>query len=194
MKYILKTFKDTNQTSVQHAVYWYIKHRVRRFLSSRTLAPLSVYRKVRYYFKEKYQDDFKKISQMVANGTIYRSFENSMINYIYYDVESGEVEDVVIWAKNADLLLNAKFKTTDATFKLEKYINKEIKEVLKVEIDGLNRYVFSESKNKFIEIPVVPSKLSNYSLVTYFNTINKDIESIDMVHYGLTKNEMIKKI
>ena len=62
MKYILKTFKDTNSKAVQHSAYWYIKHSVRRFLSSRTLAPLTLYRKVRYYFKNRFGNDLKDIS------------------------------------------------------------------------------------------------------------------------------------
>ncbi len=193
MKYILKTFEDTNRDSIQHAVYWYIKHKVRRFLTSRTLAPLSVYRKVRYYFKEKFDNDFQKITSMLKHGTIYKSFDGTMINYRYMDEDTGEVEDVVIWSKNADLILHSRIQTKN-TFKLEKYVKKEIKETLKVSINGLNRYAYCEKLNKFIEVPVVPSKLNDYSLVQYFRELdNTDLENINLHHYGLVKNEMLKR-
>ncbi|MDY0015100.1 MAG: replication endonuclease [Bacteroidales bacterium] len=100
MKYITKTFKDEQSQQIEHAVYWYIKHKIRRFLSSRTLAPLTVYRKVRYYFKDKFQQDFKKVSNMWKNGTIQRFFNGDVITYMYLDPDSGEVEEKIVYMKN----------------------------------------------------------------------------------------------
>ncbi len=192
MKYITKTFKDTSKVSTQHAVYWYIKYKVRRFLSSRTLAPLSIYRKVRYYFKEKFQDDFKYISKLLEHGTIYKSFDDTMINYMYVNPETGEVDDVVIWSKNADLILNSRTQTNNRIH-LKYQPKKEFIKPLKVQENGLDRMIFNEIKNKFVELPIVPSKLSNYKLITYFKEIDKNIENINEQHYLLTKNECINR-
>ncbi len=195
MKYITKTFKDETNISTQHAVYWYIKHKVRRFLSSRTLAPLSMYRKIRYYFKENFEDDFNAISKMIAHGTIYKSFNNTMINYRYINADTGEVDDVVIWSKNADLLLKSRFKS-DARCELN-YVKKEIKKPLYAKINGLKSLVYSEIKKEFTPIQIVPSQLGDYKLSQHFHKLEKeDINSypdIQLKHFLLTKNEMIKR-
>ena len=45
-------YQNENDKTTQYASYWYIKHNIRRFLCSRTLAPLTVYRKIRYFNRE----------------------------------------------------------------------------------------------------------------------------------------------
>ena len=43
-------------------------------------------------------------------------------------------------------------------------------------------------------MPVVPSKLKDYQLIKYFKTLESmDVDSLDLAHYGLVKNEMIKR-
>jgi len=192
MKYITKTFKDENSIQIQHAVYWYIKHKVRRFLSSRTLAPLTVYRKVRYYFKNKYKDDFNEVSKMIKKGCIRREFNDTNITYMFINPDSGEVDEVIIWGKNAELLLHKNTKK-DARFHL-KYVSKEYKKPLRVYVNLFEQYVHSDIQNKFIRLPVFPSKLKDYQLAQYYRLLeNKDIDSIDIKHYGLVKNEMIHR-
>ncbi|MEA3497610.1 MAG: replication endonuclease [Campylobacterota bacterium] len=201
MKYITKTFKDEDTKAVQHAVYWYIKHKVRRFLSSRTLAPLSLYRKVRYYFKGKYKDDFNVVTQKRDAGVFKKLFDDTQILYIYYNHDSGEIEEKILWAKNTDLLLKAR-----ANKELElaqsknqrdnfKYIKpNENKKALVVKMDGIEKYVFSATKNKFVEIPTVPSRLKNFQLYNYFKKLDSlPLEKLNIQHYLITKNEMIKR-
>ena len=201
MKYITKTFKDETTNIIQHSVYWYIKHKVRRFLSSRTLAPLSIYRKVRYYFKKLYKDDFKIITQKLEAGVIYKSFNDTQINYIYYNHDIGEIEDITIWSKNADLILN---KRRDEQIKFHhskqqrdnfKYIKPlPIQKPLTAIVDGITKYIFSKSLNKFIELTIIPSKLKNYQLYTYFKKLeDTPVEELNIQHYLITKNEMIRR-
>lgn len=199
MKYITKTFRDEDNNKTQLAVYWYIKYKVRRFLSSRTLAPLSIYRKVRYFFKNM-DDDFNIITKKINAGVIYKSFEDTQINYIFYNHDIGEIEDIIIWSKNADLILNKRLeKELDSIHQRKQredftYIKKEKKEPLFVMIKGIKKFVFSEAKNKFVELKIVPSKLQNYQLYTYFKKLeDTPIEKLNIQHYLITKNEMIKR-
>lgn len=192
MKYITKTFKDEQSTQIEHAVYWYIKHKIRRFLSSRTLAPLTIYRKVRYYFKEKYQDDFKRVSEMVKKGHIRREFDNTHITYMFLNHDTGEVDEVILWGKNADLILNARTKT-DNRIHLQ-YKKKEVNKKLKALLNDTEQYIYSESQSKFLKVPVTPSKLKDYSLQSYYRKLeDTHIEDLNLHHYGLVKNEMIKR-
>ena len=49
MKYIQKTFINLNETEeLDELSAWYVKHKVRRFLSSRSKVPLWVYRKINF--------------------------------------------------------------------------------------------------------------------------------------------------
>ena len=194
MKYILKTFKDTNSTAVQHAVYWYIKYNVRRFLSSRTLVPLSVYRKVRYYFKEHHGiDNLKVITQLFKTGQIQRYFNNTLITYMFYDEDLGDIKEVILWSKDGDLILNSRIHTKSDTIKL-KYIKKENSKVNIVTFDNVDTFVFSEIQNKYIEIIKIPSKLTNYQLINYYRDLeNTPLHKLNLQHFILTKNEMINR-
>lgn len=191
MKYVTKTFKNENSKDIQYASYWYIKHNIRRFLCSRTLAPLLIYRKVRHFFK-KHDHDYLKVTELIKNNQIYKLFDNTTYAYMRYNHELGEVEDITIWQKSTDLILQSRIKTNE-TFKLN-YKKKEYKKALSVFVNDFVKYAHSETLNKFVLLPVVPSKLKDYQLNNYYHILeNTDIDSLDLVHYGLVKNEMIKR-
>ncbi len=191
MKYVTKTFKNENDSSTQDASYWYIKHNIRRFLCSRTLAPITLYRKIRHFFK-KYDNDYLKVTELIKNNEIHRLFDDTTYSYMMFNYETGEVDDVTVWQKNTDLILNSRIKTKN-TFKL-KYTKKDKKKPLLAIVSDFEKYVFSENLEKFVLMPVVPSLLSDYQLSQYFRLLDKqDIETLDLVNYGLTRNEMIKR-
>lgn len=199
MNYITKTFKDEANLKTQHAVYWYIKYKVRRFLSSRTLAPLSIYRKIRYFFKDK-DDDFNIITKKLSHGVIKKCFDDTQILYIYYNHDLGEVEEKILWSKNADLILNArKEKELEAIGSQKqresiKYTKPQPKEPETIYEKQGDRYIYSYTKGQFIKLPVVVSKLKNYSLVGYFRKLdNMPLDELNIQHYLLTKNEIIKR-
>ncbi|WP_418178834.1 replication endonuclease [Aliarcobacter lanthieri] len=190
MKYITKTFKNENN-SKNKAWYWYIKNNVRRFSCSRTLAPLMVYRKIRYFFKDKYQDDYLEISKLLKEKNILRLFDDTTYNYMFYNKSTGEIEEINIWQKNTDLILRSRIKK-DKIISL-KYSKKEFKTNLIAFVSDFEKYIYSKKMNKFILMPVIPSLLSDYQLNNYFNILNKNIDNINLIHFGITKNEMIKR-
>lgn len=191
MKYVTKTFKNENDKSTQYASYWYIKHNIRRFLCSRTLAPLTIYRKIRYFFKNQ-KNDYLKVTELIKNNQIHRLFENTTYSYMRFNYETGEIEDITVWQKNTDLILRSRIKL-NTTFKLE-YKKKEYKKALTVFVSDFEKYYNDEKTNKFVLLPVIPSKLKDYQLNNYYRILeNTDINSLDLVHFELVKNEMIKR-
>ncbi|XOB61554.1 replication endonuclease [Campylobacterota bacterium DY0563] len=191
MKYVTKTFKNENDKDIQYASYWYIKHNIRRFLCSRTLAPITIYRKVRHFFK-KSNNDYLKVTELIKNNEITRLFEDTTYSYMKFNYETGEVDDITVWQKNSDLILNSRIKTKD-TFTL-KYKKKDKKKPLIAFVSDFEKYMYSDIQEKFILMPVVPSKLSDYQLQKYYTILDKqDIKTLDLVHFGLVKNEMIKR-
>ncbi len=165
MKYVTKTFKNENDDSTQYASYWYIKHNIRRFLCSRTLAPITIYRKIRHFFK-RHDNDYLKVTQLIKNNDIHRLFDDTTYSYMFYNHETGEVEDVTVWQKNTDLILNSRIKTKD-TFTL-KYKKKPLLAI----VSDFEKYAFSETLDKFVLMPVVPSLLSDYQLSQYFRILD----------------------
>lgn len=189
MKYVTKTFKNENDTT-NKAWYWYIKNRIRRFLTSRTLAPLEIYRKVRYFFKN-IPDDYLYVTKLIKNNQIIKLFEKTTFNYMRFNLETGDVEDVTLWQKSAELILNSRIKTNQ-TFTL-KYTPRLHNKALTVFVSEFVKYSFSDKLNKFVILPVVPAMLKDYQLNKYYDLLIKDLDNIDLVHFGVVKNEMIKR-
>lgn len=207
MKYITKTFRDEENAKTQHAVYWYIKHKIRRFLSSRTLAPLSIYRKVRYFFKDKYKDDFQTITNKLQHGVIKKSFDDTMISYIFYNHDIGEVDEVILWGKNTELLIEQKAKQDLEKIRTEKQ-KQEIRDIKKARLENKNsfardvtifvsngdKYIYNTTTYKFTKAVVIPSRLNDYELYSYFMKLDDmDISQLDIKHYLVTKNEMVRR-
>ena len=191
MKYVTKTFKNENKKEIQYSSYWYIKHNIRRFLCSRTLAPITIYRRIRHYFKSQ-KNDYLKITELIKYKQINRLFDDTNISYLFFNHNTCEIDEVTIWNKKTDLILNARIKKNELINL--KYIKKEKKRTLSVYISNFEKYVYSETLNKFLLLPVIPSRLKNYNLNSYYKILeNKDIDSLNLAHFGLVKNEMIKR-
>nr|MBP3725353.1 replication endonuclease [Campylobacter sp.] len=74
MKYITKTFINYNETDeINEVQAWFIKHKIRRFLSSRTPIPLWVYRKI----------NFIKGLRDFANLNILTDIDDTLIEWDY---------------------------------------------------------------------------------------------------------------
>ena len=110
-----------------------------------------------------------------------------------FNLETGEVEDVTLWQKSAELILNSRIKTNQ-TFTL-KYNKKVHNTALMVVVSEFVKYSFSDNLNKFVILPVVPSKLKDYQLNKYYDLLIKDLDNIDLVHFGVVKIKInIRKI
>ena len=74
MKYITKTFINFNETDdINEVQAWFIKHKIRRFLSSQNPIPLWVYRKI----------NFIKGLRDLGNLNILKDFNDTLIEWDY---------------------------------------------------------------------------------------------------------------
>ncbi|QKF91750.1 hypothetical protein [Campylobacter sp. CCUG 57310] len=94
MKYIQKTFINLKETEeLDELSAWYIKHKVRRFLSSRTKVPLWVYRKINfisdmqdlYHLNDHKNDDDAILEWNYLDQYIYIKFPKLREELIYLD-------------------------------------------------------------------------------------------------------------
>ena len=130
---------------------------------------------------------------MLKDGAIRKEFNDTMISYTYYNHETGEFDDVTIWSKNAESILNQRIPNYHATFKL-KYTKKEVKKPLIARVNDYEKYIYSDIQNAFVKLTVISSKLSDYKLMNYYQILDGvEIRDLDLVHFQLVKNEMIKR-
>jgi hypothetical protein len=252
MKYITKTFiNESDNEKIDNAVYWYIKYRIRRFLSSRTLAPLLLYRKIRFNFSYLKDKSYLYVSEQYKMGIINRFFNDTQFTQYFINPDTGEVEEKILYAKATSqegIKSEAYVKSFLKYFSLKikkllgkdltnesfnnlmpinyvNYINKDLEEdeenilfeiinnyhfsnkyisrkkdfkfneSLLVNINGIDKYYFSRLEGKFKKIRQIPSKLSDLKLLAYFRQF-KDLifeDESDFTHYGVIKNECIKR-
>lgn len=207
MKYITKTFRNAETGVMDDCAYWYIKHRIIRFCSSRSLAPLSVYRKVRYFFKDKKDDDYLYVSHLYNKNIIQKLFNGQVIEYKSYDYNNDEFIEHILYNKayipelsdkkyiTVYLDKNGKKKYREislshkSTIKLT-YKKRKKRTYIPIIIDGVE---YAQKDNQLVKRVVPVSRFKDFDLIKYFNRLDSDIDNVDLKHYGLVRNEMIKR-
>jgi len=193
LKYIFKSFLDVEkENELDYLQAWYIKHRILRVVTSHSLVPAWVYRKIAPLEKDwHYITDIKNnfISEWSKEDDYIRLEDeyNRTLEY-HKGIYKLYYKDRII--KEFGTLKEDKPVDVNATINL-KY-KKRIKEP-KIIINGKN-YILKDKKLEqvFIKRPVIYT--SNIELYRdYISMENKDIDSIDLNHYALVKNELIKR-
>lgn len=193
LKYIFKSFLNVqNENELDYLQAWYIKHRILRVVTSHSLVPAWVYRKIAPLEKDwHYITDIKTnfISEWSKEDDYIRledeynrtlEYDKGVYKLYYKDriiKEFGTCKEDIPVAINSTI--NLKYK-------------KRIKEP-KIIIDGKN-YILKDNQltQIFIKKPIIYT--SSYNLYQSFISMeNKDIDSIDLNHYALVKNELIKR-
>jgi len=180
MKYILKTLDDlrADNQKITDLTLWYILHGICRIYTSRTLISLDIYRVLggRYTLNEltvMYRD--KEISVLLDPLTnkpmeIYNSY--------------GE-----IWSRKTTKKTNINYDSRKPISKTLNRLNKE--QPIKV-TQGFQKYNYFPEDDILLELPIIPSQMQDYQLYNYYNSL--DIEEVpNLVHFGITQNEMIKR-
>lgn len=213
MKYINKTFKNAQSGVMDDCAYWCIKHRVIRFSSSRTLVPLWIYRKVRYRFKD-INNDLIHITKLFRNNVIDSYFNKRVIEYKNVCQQDGQLFSEILWKKcyienlSRDVTVTVHWddvkqrKYYTETEKNKSYnINKKI-EYVKPKFDKKTKfevvkdfeiYVLDIKNNTLVEKIEIVSKMPDLRLIKHFRKIDKNLDGVNLHHYGLVKNEMIKR-
>ncbi len=198
MKYIQKTFLNLNKKQeLDELSSWYIVHKVRRFLTSRSTIPLWVYRKI--FFIE---NDLHTLTEMLSEprSIIEWDYELKYIRFSnaytgqeleykngYYEYKiGGRVVKSRYYEKSPCKVSDKPCMKKRKDYNLPKFtpvFNKNNKQ-----IGFYNGYIFAEKLTPQI------SKLSDLELFNYFKTL--DIEndlSINHHHYVHVNNELVKR-
>lgn len=210
LKYILKSFTNGKDGSLDDVGYWYAKHQIRRFTTSRTLVPMSIYRKLRH--KEEYRDlmemtKYYKIGRIQIEVTydkwkLYCKDINKITSKDYHiasiAVISGdgiEIEFDLVYEKNENVSLyfieyNAK-NTKPLKVPINKPKPKQKDNLVPVYVDGVHRFV--NVGNELRPLIIVPAFMRDFQLLRYYYSLNPENENVSLVHYGITQNECIKR-
>jgi hypothetical protein len=184
LKYIFKTFESFKYGKIGDVGYWYIKHKIRRVTLSRSHIPLYLYRKINY--QKKYQD-LKRVTNIYKDGAIVTSEHKLIIMHIYND-KNGDLQDDYLWVKRD-------WTKKSERIRLKYKRRKEAKRAYIPLIIDDEEYLLNLDTNKYSKKIIIPAYLSDYELYNYYNYLNYnfDLLDIDLVHYGIVKNECINR-
>jgi len=186
MKYILKTLDDLRygEDKYSNLSYWYIANKIPRLFTSRTLISLDVYRVLggRYTLNE--------LTYMYKNREIV----------VLLDEKNKPVEIVhnsyTIWQKKhienpdtKDVNFN-KMRVDPIPVFRSKIIDKPIPVIFDYG-DYQKKYFYKD--DRLISPMKLVSRMKDYKLFNYFSKIDKDIEDINLHHYGVVKNECVQR-
>jgi hypothetical protein len=180
MKYVLKTLDDLrfDIDNFSELTLWYIYHGISRIYTSRTFAPLEVYRVLGGRF------DLLSLTQLLRDKNIE----------IYVDPDTNKVMQILEYVDNVGFV---PIWTKKPTEKLEELDNAEKvpskwkqpakKTKIPVYIDEeLYFWDFEHLTPSRPSYPV-PKYMSDQQLHSYYN--NLDVDDVSMLHFGITQNE-----
>jgi hypothetical protein len=194
LKYIFKSFLDVkNQTELDYLQAWYIKNRILRVVTSHSLVPAWVYRKIipleqDWHYLTDIRNNF--ISEWSKDDDYIRledesnrvlEYEKGLYKLFYKDrlIKQFGTKKEHITPVEIKATINLKYK-------------KRIKEP-KLIIDGVQYIIKNGNLKPFT--PLIPvNKQSFLTLYSDFIKMNNTrIDDINLHHYGLVKNELIKR-
>lgn len=197
LKYITKSFLDVKkENKLDYLTAWYIKHKISRCVTSRTLLPQWIYQKCFIFEEDWYiltdaltSSDESSWSKDKNYFKIHSAWDNVTIEYI-----SGEL------SLYSSLTGRLKKRIGERNYKpkkkenQQKTPNKWIKKELKpspVYKDNMLIGYFHKNEIKLIkENHNVPHK-SDLELYNYYHSL--DIETCNLQHYGYVKNTLINR-
>jgi len=207
MKYILKTLDDLRDDNdkVTNLTLWYLYHGISRFYTSRTFAPLEVYRKLNGMYTlidltkdyrndniSVYRDTTTKKVVFIENefGTIYKP---KPVNW--YD-KLREIDHIYIKTKfdpvykeKKDIVKPLEFVIDEVDYIVHHFalnnLKKENKQRLK------NNEPLKSLDNIMIKKIIQPYQMKDYQLIQYFENI--DMETVNPIHYAITRNLLVER-
>jgi hypothetical protein len=195
MKYIIKTFRNVQKNDdLDYLQAWYVKHRIMRCVTSRSVVPQWVY-KLAYPF----ESDWFHLTDHIKDSSNFCEWSKED-NYFYFNetrtgreliYTHGVLEvvygDIVVKRLGEVKLKNSRSKYYD---KIPKKWKSSLALPAKVynndDLIGLyknNQFTFFRNN--------VPDYMKDYQLLNYFN--NLDLDTCNLQHFGYVKNCMIKR-
>ena len=192
MKYIQKTFINLNETqNLDELSAWYVKYKVRRFISSRSKVPLWVYRKIN--FISSFQDFYHLCDLKNDEDAIVEW--DYLSNYIYIKradrdekliYDDGKLEHYV-FGRLMNSFDTGKPKHESAQYRTDGKCPTSDEINYQAGLRDFNKrldFVFRKEHK-----PV--SKMKNYELVSYYQNLDK--RNCNIQHLAYLENLMIDR-
>lgn len=195
LKYMNKTFKHAKDNIMTNEAYYFAYHGIRRFITSQTLVPLWLYRKV------KHNEDSRCLLTLTKDykkGLIYTSFDKEYITqkYIKKDIvlEDKEViscdisvEEKVIYQKNH--FISEQFKTNQ--IKYDSVPTTWTKKVNNIPIYQDGKIISIYRNGTYIPYKQHITDMNDFELYVYYKSY--DVENDSYTYYLALINLMISK-
>ena len=195
LKYLFKTFLDVkNKSDIDNIQAWYIKHRILRVVTSHSLIPAWVYRKAMLLDKDWfYLTDIKEtgLYEWSKDNDFFHLIDENGRELIYDSGQYTLCYGNRIIRQFGDKKENLESYRID--IQLKEYKKKDENNTEYNPFTNFHKYI-PERTNTFNGFAIVPSKLKDFQLNSYFNKLLvADIDSINLTHFLLVKNEMINR-
>ena len=174
---------------------WYIKHKVRRFLSSRTKVPLWVYRKINfissfqdfYHLNDALNDSENVIEWNRSEDYIYLNLPFRREELVYLD---GKLEHYI-----AGKLINSYDKMRPSKNLENSYrVDGKCPESIDITINKLAKEAAAFRRNMAIffgELKKPVTKMKNWELYNYYDELDK--ENCNIQHLAYVENLMLDR-
>ena len=192
MKYIQKTFVNLYETQeLDELATWYIKHKIRRFITSRTKVPLWVYRRINFIASMR---DFYHLCNFKNNGEniIEWDFKDKFIHIFLPDRDERIVlEDDTLTHTINDKVVNVYVKEKSP----QKSISQSIKPELEAWVDSWyvregQKIRFEAMKNRG-EFKKPPLWMKDFELYNYYSKLDK--KKCNIQHLAYVENIMLDR-
>lgn len=207
LKYILKSFENSKKGYMDETAIWYAYHGIRRFTTSRTLIPLTIFRKINKHgdFKDMYRQTLR-----YKDGAFQLDYSYHPLTAIYKNISELENTDYkimtisflssslenttmqVLYKKNFDIDF-VSLKEIHQKEKMDNYTvfrKSPTPPPIEVIVNGtLQKYLLKDGK--LVEVSRSISTFSRFELLQYYYSL--DVETCDLHHFGFIKNTLIKK-
>lgn len=195
LKYMNKTFKNAKEDKMTNEAYYFAYHGIRRFITSQTLIPLWIYRKIKHNEDTR---NLKELTRQYKDGNIYSSFDKEFITQrflkkekIVYDVDDIEysttVEERLLYQKNH--FISEQFKKSN--IQNEKVPHTWTKKKEYIPIFQNDKIIMYYKDGVFKRNTKHITQMSDIELYEYY--LNYDVDNSDYTHYLAVRNLMISR-
>lgn len=200
LKYILKSFRNSQTGELSDEGYWYAKHGLSRFSSSRVLLPLYIWRSIRspdrsyLDLTKEYRDGNLKISISIKHHSNHlKDFKRSnynlaQIDHHLYDDDNIYLGYETLYTRSSDnFTIESNCHYSPAPKKIAQV---KICKIFPFDVFINNQsFTFDGFNLKASKIPV-PYRTS-LDLYSYYQSL--DIETVNLQHYDYVENELKRR-
>jgi hypothetical protein len=194
LKYMNKTFKSAESDTMSNEAYYFAYHGIRRFITSQTLVPLWLYRKIKHNEETR---DLYHLTKLYKEGHIYTSFNKEYITQRYIKKERIEyaMDDIEIVSSVEEKVIYQKNHFISNQFKFDKKYYDPIPKKIIREKHPIPLYInnkkFHYINGNVIELKKHITDMNDFELLNRYNTY--DVENSSYTHYIAIRNLLINR-